>query len=142
MRQQDTLLSTATVLVVDDDPGTVTTFAYALRTAGCRVVTAATGGEAIHRAGETAPDLVLCDLNLPDLSGIDVCRALGGRSVAAPFVIVTGFASLAAALEAGHIGASRFLEKPVDVDDLVAIVEEQLREHYGRSGPLGYEVQM
>jgi DNA-binding response OmpR family regulator len=127
----------ATVLVVDDDPGTVMTFAYALRTTGCRVLTASTGTEAIRQVGLATPDLVLCDLSLPDISGIDVCRALRKASVAAAFVIVTGFASVSTAFEAGQYGATGFIEKPVDVDDLVAVVEEQLREQHGKTAPLG-----
>ena len=142
MNQLAPVLSAATVLVVDDDPGTVMTFAYALRTTGCRVLTASTGTEAIRQVGLATPDLVLCDLSLPDISGIDVCRALRKASVAAAFVIVTGFASVSTAFEAGQYGATGFIEKPVDVDDLVAVVEEQLREQHGKTAPLGYEVQM
>jgi two-component system, response regulator YesN len=142
VNQQKAVLSTATVLVVDDDPGTVTTFAYVLKTKGCRVITASNGGDAIRQVDRAVPDLVLCDLSLPDISGIDVCRALRKRSVAAAFVIVTGFASASNAFEAGHCGATGFIEKPVDIDDLVAVVEEQLREHHGKTPPRGYEAQM
>src|SRR5689334_6687559 len=137
-----TALATATVLVVDDDPGTIATFSWALRNAGCRVVTAVSGCEGIERAGETVPDLVLCDLNLPDISGVDVCRALRTRIILSPFVIMTGCASLSAAFEAGHVGATGFLEKPIDVDDLVATAEEQLQEGSGKTAPLGYDAQM
>src|SRR5580765_5634332 len=135
-------LSARAVLIVDDDQGTVTTFAHALRASGHRVLTAASGEDAIRQADRATTDLVLCDLNLPDMSGIDVCRTLRQAGVRAPFVIITGFATTSAAFEAGRLGATRFLEKPVDVDELVTFVERQLGECPSRSAPLGYEVHM
>jgi len=133
-------LSVATVLVVDDDPGTITTFAYALRAAGRRVLTADAGRDAIRQVADA--DVVVCDLNLPDISGLDVCRAMRGAGVSAPFVMITGFGTMDAALEAGRLGACRFLEKPIDTNELVAVVDQQLRHQERRTPPLGYVLQM
>src|SRR5436305_660789 len=73
---QHNQMSPRTVLLVDDDPGTVMTFALSLRASGCRVLTADNGHDAIRMTEAGAPDVIVCDLNLPDLSGVDVCRTI------------------------------------------------------------------
>jgi YesN/AraC family two-component response regulator len=87
-------------------------------------------------------DVVLCDLNLPDISGLDVCRAMRQAGIVAPFVMITGFGTMQSALEAGRLGATGFLEKPLDIDEVVAVVEQQLSDRRSRTPALGYEAQM
>jgi YesN/AraC family two-component response regulator len=121
------------VLIVDDDCGTLQTFALALRLDAFDVTTAATGHDALH-ALRPAPDAIVCDLNLPDMSGLDVIGALRRRGVVAPCIVITGFASTASALAAGKLGVASYLEKPVATEDLVALLRTEIdsaRAHPG-----------
>lgn len=113
------------VLLVDDDCGTLETFALALRLDAFDVTTAATGHDALQ-AARPMPDAIVCDLNLPDMSGLDVICALRRRGVAAPCIVITGFGTTASALAAGKLGVASYLEKPVATDELVAVLRAEI----------------
>jgi YesN/AraC family two-component response regulator len=122
------------ILVVDDDDGTRETFRFYLRRLGGVSVSAApTGHAALDTLRETPADLVLCDLRLPDMSGLDILRWLRSQALTIPFVIVTGFATSEAAVEAGRLGVTEFLNKPVDVDQLGPLVYTYLQEDQSNS---------
>lgn len=122
------------VLLVDDDRSTLDTFTAALRLAHHAVLTAETGREGLAVALQRTPNVVVSDLNLPDLSGLDLLRSLRERQSEIPFVIVTGFGSTRAAVEAMHLGAHDFLEKPLDFDDLIRTVQEATSNRHDASG--------
>jgi response regulator of citrate/malate metabolism len=105
------------VLVVDDDFMVARVHsAYVDRIEGCTVVGVAhTGGEALKLAGELRPDLVLLDVYLPDMSGLDVLRALRTGAADDPFVLVITAADDPATVTAAlHGGATHYLVKPFD----------------------------
>ncbi len=110
------------ILVVEDDREALDAYEGALRSAGFDVLTAATGGRALAVAREVALDIVLADLRLSDMSGLDVLNGLHGTSSRVPFVIITAFGTIEVAVEAMKRGAADFVEKPVPLDDLVLIV--------------------
>src|SRR5947209_5558058 len=103
---EDRSLGAATrrILVIDDDESTRHTFAIALRLIGFSVVAVESGLQAIRAVKQASFDLMLVDLQLPDMSGIDVVRSLheGERP---PFVIISGFLSIARTVEAMRLGA-------------------------------------
>jgi DNA-binding response OmpR family regulator len=110
------------VLIVDDDLGTRETFDWALRADGIRVSTTACGAAAISLATSEQFDLLVIDLELPDMRGTDVVRALRARSVIAPFVLISAFLTTQMTVVAMRLGAYDVLDKPVSVDDLPDLV--------------------
>jgi DNA-binding NarL/FixJ family response regulator len=114
------------VLVVDDHPA----FRRALTSAlgmveGFEVAGEAGGGvAACSEAEELDPDLVLMDLSMPDLSGIDAMRRMHGRKPDLPVVILTAHADPGVEREARAAGASGFLAKGIGLDDLVIVLNE------------------
>lgn len=107
------------VLVVDDEPQILRALAINLRARHYDVFTAVTGAEALAMAAAHNPDLVVLDLGLPDLDGVEVIRGLRGWS-AAPIVILSGRTDSADKVEALDAGADDYLTKPFGVDELLA----------------------
>lgn len=126
-------LSRTSVLVIDDDVGTRETFDWALSPLGVRVRSAASGTEGIRIAESAGFDLLLVDLQLPDMRGTDVIRALQ-RKLDTPvaFILVSAFLTTQVTVEAMKLGAADVVEKPISVDDLPALVGSALRQP-GRS---------
>src|SRR6266545_2113274 len=112
----------ATVLIVDDDRGTREIFAGGLRMAGLEVEIASTAAEAIARAPTSRWDAAVIDLRLPDMSGTDLVRTFQATGVVVPFIVMSGFMTTQATVEAMRLGASEVLDKPVDVNNLCAAV--------------------
>jgi two-component system, response regulator YesN len=110
-----------TVLVIDENRGALDAIGRVLRGAGFKVALASTGREGLRLAQRRTIDLVVADLRLADITGMEVLKRLRQELVDIP-VIVTGLASTASALEAGKLGAADYVEKPVFPDRLVDIV--------------------
>ena len=116
------------ILVVDDDVQIVRALDINLRAHGYEVVMAATGEAALTRAAAATPDLVIVDLGLPGLDGIDVIRGLRGWTTV-PIIVVSareGDTSKVAALDAG---ADDYVTKPFSITELLARVRASLRRH-------------
>src|SRR5689334_12915736 len=92
------------VLVIDDDVGTQETFGWALKAEGIRVRTSGSGSAGIEAAKTDRFDLLLVDLELPDMRGIDVVQALRSESVAAPFLLISAFLTTEATVAAMRLG--------------------------------------
>ena len=107
------------VLVVDDEPQILRALAINLRARHYEVFTAATGADALATAASHPPDLVILDLGLPDIDGIEVIRGLRGWSTA-PIVILSGRTESADKVDALDAGADDYLTKPFGVDELMA----------------------
>jgi DNA-binding NtrC family response regulator len=110
------------ILLVEDRDSLRRLLARALADEGYEVVAAATGAEAIRRLGERPFDLVLTDLKLPDHSGLEVLAASRQAQPRAPVVVLTGYGTVGAAVEAMKLGAYDFLEKPLELPDLARLV--------------------
>ena len=114
------------VLVVDDEPTLRETLAEALAADGLRVVTAADGREALERFRAEPPDLVLLDLMLPELSGMEVCRILR-RESSVPILMLTARDSEIDKVVGLELGADDYVTKPFSLRELLARVRAQLR---------------
>jgi YesN/AraC family two-component response regulator len=110
------------VLIVDDDRGNREVLARVLDRGGIAVTSAATGREGIRLARTCAPRLMLAELRLPDMTGLELLRELRAADHLMPVVMMTANGSTASAVEAMKLGASDYLEKPIDVDHLLAMV--------------------
>jgi CheY-like chemotaxis protein len=112
-----------TVLVIEDDPWTRTVTTALLAGEGYAVIEAKNGEEGLARASEHGPDVVLLDLALPTMSGLDVLRELKRTpaTAATPVLIVSAYASLMSDQDAQH--AEAIIQKPFDCDDLVGQVD-------------------
>jgi DNA-binding NtrC family response regulator len=116
----------AAVLLVDDDPTIRRALAQRLGHWGLRVEEAEGGEAALAAARRTVFDLVLLDLAMPGISGMDVLRKLKGDGYPADVVVLTAHGSVEAAVEALKAGAADFLQKPADFDLLKAVVDRSL----------------
>jgi two-component system response regulator RegX3 len=114
------------VLVVDDEQSYRDALAVALEREGFEVVLAADGVEAIERFEESRPALVLLDVMLPRLSGVDVCRELRSRS-RVPIIMVTARNAEIDAVVGLEVGADDYVTKPFRLRELVARVRAGLR---------------
>ncbi len=116
----DAVTGAATLLVVDDDPVFGGVLARALSRRGFDVRFATGLGEARRKLDEGAPDYAVVDLRMPDGSGLAFVEELKRRKPDARIVVLTGFASVATAVEAIKLGAVHYLPKPADADEVVA----------------------
>lgn len=117
------------VLVVDDEPALVRALSAALRARGHDVVVAATGAEALTVAATRNPAVVILDLGLPDLDGIDVCRQLR-RWTDTPIIVLTAEGAETRKIEALDEGADDYVTKPFSTPELLARVRVALRHHH------------
>lgn len=109
-----------TLLLVDDSEVLRERLATAFRNRGFEVRTASNAEEAIALAGEDSPELAVVDLRMPGKSGLELLRELKKIDPATKVVMVTGFGSIATAVEAMRLGASNYVSKPADADDIMA----------------------
>jgi DNA-binding NtrC family response regulator len=109
---------TPSLLLVDDDATLARVLAAELERLGYRVATAGTGAAALEAAGELEPSLVLLDLQLPDMSGLDLLRAVRERLPGCEVIMLTGHGSIDTAIESIRIGAFDYLAKPCPLDEL------------------------
>ena len=115
-----------TILVVDDEPGIVDVVSYGLRREGFDVATAATGGEAIERVRRGDLALVVLDLMLPDVSGVDVCQTIR-RESDVPIIMLTARDAEVDVVVGLQSGADDYVTKPFSIAELVGRVRALLR---------------
>ena len=108
-----------TVLVVDDEPQILRALRINLRVRQYEVHTAGSGAEALEIAARHPPDLVILDLGLPDLDGVDVIHGLRGWT-AAPIIVLSGRADSTDKVDALDAGADDYVTKPFGMDELLA----------------------
>jgi two-component system response regulator RegX3 len=114
------------VLVVDDEPSFSESLAIAFAREGFRVRVAADGAAALAEFHRSAPDIILLDVMLPKLSGIDVCRAIRASSDV-PIIMVTAKAEELDAVVGLEVGADDYVTKPYRLRELIARVRANLR---------------
>ena len=122
------------VLVVDDDDVFRTRLGKAFQDRGFEVRTAPSAEEAIRLARQDSPEFAVVDLRMPGVSGLEVVRELHGIDPASVIVMLTGYGSIATAVEAVRAGALHYLSKPVDIDQILAAFEGKAAP--GASGSL------
>ena len=114
------------ILVVDDEPAVTDLLAYNLRKAHYDVLTAADGRAALQLAQESRPDLILLDLMIPEVDGLDVCRELR-KSSGVPIIMITARGEEVDRVVGLEIGADDYVTKPFSVRELMARIKAVLR---------------
>jgi two-component system, OmpR family, KDP operon response regulator KdpE len=114
------------VLIVDDEPQILRALRINLTARQYQVITAADGTAALRAAESEHPDLVVLDLGLPDIDGVDVIRRLRGWTPI-PIVVLSGRADSAEKVEALDAGADDYVTKPFSVDELLARIRAVTR---------------
>ena len=137
------------ILVVDDEPDVLDLVTYNLGQAGFQTDTAADGAEALRKARSTAPDLILLDLMLPEMDGLEVCKLLrrDAKTSAIPIIMLTARASEIDRIVGLELGAADYVPKPFSPRELVLRVKKRLEQSTGEPtrnaytfGPLQVDV--
>jgi two-component system, OmpR family, KDP operon response regulator KdpE len=118
--------SGATILVCDDDASMLRALSISLTARGYRVVVARSGEEGLDQAAQHHPDLVLLDLGLPGIDGVEVIRSLRTRS-SVPIIVVSARHQSVSKVEALDAGADDYVTKPFGMDELLARLRAGLR---------------
>jgi DNA-binding NtrC family response regulator len=111
-----------TVLVIDDESGILDTLRILLRNEGFEVTTAQGGKAGLEQIRNGAHDIVLTDVRMPQVSGIDILTAARDQDAMTPVILMTAQASLQSAIQAVNSGAFYYIQKPFSNDELVAIL--------------------
>ncbi|MBJ7600837.1 response regulator transcription factor [Candidatus Nephthysia bennettiae] len=121
----------ARVLVVDDEPNITELVAMALRYEGFTVQTATSGRDAVSAVAAFAPALVILDIMLPDIDGIEVLRRLVAQGRKVPIIFLTAKDATEDKVHGLTVGGDDYVTKPFSVEELVARVRVVLRRHAG-----------
>jgi two-component system nitrogen regulation response regulator NtrX len=114
------------ILVVDDEPAIRDTMRMILEYDGYECLVAGSGPEGLSSVERDKPDLVFLDIKMPGIDGLEVLSRLRGLNESLPVVIISAHGSAATALEAGRLGAFRFIEKPLSKDYVLDAAREGL----------------
>jgi two-component system response regulator RegA len=112
--------SLPSILLVDDDEVLRERLAQAIRARGYEVKTAGSGAEALREVAIESPEMAVLDLKMPGMSGLDLLRELRQQDPATRVLMLTGYGSIATAVEATRRGAVGYLPKPADADEILA----------------------
>jgi two-component system NtrC family sensor kinase len=115
------------ILLIDDEEANVRVLAMSLRSDGYEVVTALSGEEGLEVFLKEAPELVLTDIKMPGMDGIEVLQRIKERTPDAEVIIITGHGDIDNAIEALKFGASDFINKPIR-DDVLTVAIQRARE--------------
>ena len=134
--ETDNVSSQPLLLVADDEPRITKLVSMALSEEGFRVVTASSGEEALAKAEQIRPDIILLDIVMPDLDGIEVMRQLRERRQV-PVILLTAKGSTADKAKGLDLGADDYVAKPFHPDELAARVRAVLRRASGAAQGVG-----
>jgi two-component system KDP operon response regulator KdpE len=129
------------ILVVDDEPAIRRTVRAGLAARGYEVREAGNGEQAVAAVAEDPPDLVILDLGLPDIDGVDVCRRIRGWSLV-PIVVLSAEASDYRKVLALDEGADDYVTKPFSMPELLARIRVALRRRPTPAGPEATELEV
>ncbi|HLV67340.1 MAG TPA: EAL domain-containing protein [Polyangiaceae bacterium] len=120
---------TRAVLLVDDDPAVLRAVSRALRMRGFEVVTAHDGEQAVHSIRHRSFDVVLSDIGMPGMDGIQLLREVREHDLNVPVVLITGDPAVSTAIQALEYGAFHYLTKPVNSEALERVLEKAVQVH-------------
>jgi two-component system OmpR family response regulator len=123
----------STVLVVDDEDSIVDLVSSALRFTGYQVVSAQAGFDALRSVKASQPDLIVLDVNLPDLDGFEVCRRIRRDGIDTPVIFLTARDEPEALRQGFRHGGDDYLTKPFSLEELTLRIEAVLRRSSGKS---------
>ncbi|HEY7162978.1 MAG TPA: sigma-54 dependent transcriptional regulator [Candidatus Binatia bacterium] len=130
-----------TILIADDDSDIREILKDTLNSLGARIVPAANGRECLDRADAYAPDLILLDIEMPVMNGLDVLKALRDRGDHAAVIMITAYGTIERAVQAMKEGAYDFITKPFDLDHIVLTVERGLERERLKKGLENFTVE-
>jgi DNA-binding response OmpR family regulator len=114
------------ILIVDDDKGSLNLIEIMLERGGFEVTKADSGRLALSLLNSAIPDLVILDVMMPEMSGIDVCKAIREKGINVPILILSARGDAQAVMHSLEAGATDYLPKPILHHDLVAKVRQML----------------
>ncbi|MEO6244221.1 MAG: response regulator [Opitutaceae bacterium] len=122
-------MSAPSILVVDDQPINVQLLKRKLEREGIQIATAFSGVEALEAVKKAKPDLILLDVMMPDMDGIEVCQRLQANedTRGVPIIFITARSGKDSKIEGLNVGAVDYITKPIDLDETLARVQTQLR---------------
>ena len=112
------------IMLVDDEEGFLSTTKNVLERKGINVTTAMSGSEALEKLTQEKIDVVILDVKMPGMDGVSALKAIKSRYSSVEVIMLTGHGTVESALEGLRSGASDYLTKPIDIDELVAKAEE------------------
>lgn len=124
-------MSAARILIVEDERAVARGLEYALTSEGFQVLWAKTGRQALEMAHREAPDLILLDIRLPDISGFDVCRQLRVAGHRQPILMLTARDEEVDKVLGLELGADDYIVKPYSLREVISRIRAQLRRAYG-----------
>ena len=124
------------VLLIEDDGGTARSIELMLKTESINVYTADLGEEGIDLGKVYDYDIILLDLNLPDMSGFEVLRILRSAKIATPILILSGLASIEDKIRGLGLGADDYVSKPFHKNELIARIQAIVRRSQGHAQSL------
>ncbi len=127
----------STVLIVDDDDQLRKSFTKLLRAEGYDVQHAASGEEGLQMARTVLPDVVVLDVRLPGMSGLETFRAIHAFDPKLPVIIMTAFSTTETAIEATKLGAFDYVLKPFDIPDMLKTLQQALETGRFMRSPVG-----
>jgi DNA-binding NtrC family response regulator len=119
-------MSKGSILIVDDEANARTALAELLREEGYSVETAADGFKALGKMDESPPDLVLTDLKMPGMGGVELLEKVKGIDDDIVVVVMTAFGAVETAVDAMKKGAANYLTKPLNVTELVLVLDREM----------------
>jgi DNA-binding NtrC family response regulator len=114
----------AKVLLVDDEEDFLSTLAERLESRGMKVSTVSSGEDAVAKADEQGFDLIVLDLSMPGIDGLETLKRIKAKQPEAEIIMLTGQGSIKTSIEAMKLGAEDFLQKPVNITDLMDKISE------------------
>lgn len=117
-----------TILIIDDDKNLLKSFEKMLMGEGYEVMTATSGEEGLSAVRESVPDLVISDLRLPGINGIEAFVAIREIEPGIPAIIMTAYSTPASAAEAIALGAFGYVLKPFDIQEMLDLIKSALGE--------------
>ncbi len=114
------------ILLVDDDSTITTSFQMVLQNEGYEVDTASDGRQALERFRQDNYQLIILDIKLPDINGIEVARRIRKHNNEVRLVIVTGYPELEDSIETIELGIEEILLKPVNVEELIHVIRSTI----------------
>jgi DNA-binding response OmpR family regulator len=114
----------ARVLIVDDEKRLAQSLAQALQLdyPGCQVDTAYSGEEALSALANRTYDLIVADVRMPGVSGLDLIKGVRYLDARVPIILMTGYGSASLRREAATLGVDHYVDKPFEADDLISMV--------------------
>jgi len=118
------------ILVVDDEDIIREVIASKIsKSLGYDVVQACDGVQALHAIEESVPDLIITDIKMPEMSGIELLGEIRKRHLSVPVIILTGYGTLEDAMSAIRLGAKSFIKKPFDINHVISMIENIFAVH-------------